>query len=129
MKTMFLALLWASLVFGTNVACAERGDYGSGYGSGYGGGDWSGGLRHRIRETRARIERGYNEGRLSQHEAHRFQEELRDIDEDFDRVREEGGRHGSPEYYARHMARINEKINQLNAEITAEKHEHDRDRY
>ena len=118
MKKAFAVLLCVGFLLGATVASADD-DWRGGGGWHEGGGGWHGGIHARIHATRERIERGVEQGRLSRHDAHRFMERLRAIDEEADRMREEGA------FDPQTRAQINEELNDLNRDISIEKHEHD----
>ncbi len=107
MKKVMLAGVCAVMLLGTVApANAERGD-------------WRRGIRERIHEAEARIERGIERGLLTRHEAHRLHEELNGILYKIDRMRE-GGYLDS-----RERSIINRDLDRLDRDISRERHDGD----
>ncbi len=107
MKKGVLALMCAVVLFVTAA-------------TGYAGQkDWRGDIRARIREAKARIERGIEQGSLTRPEARRLHGELDGILDKIDRMKEDG--HLSP----RELEVINRDLDRLDRDIAREKRDDD----
>lgn len=109
MKNLLLAVVSALMLFGAATSYAD-------------GPDWRGGIRARIHDSRARIDRGVAQGALTRHEAERLNGELNHILDKIDRMREDGHLGG------RERDIINRDLDRLSRDISREKH-NDRRRY
>lgn len=102
MKKLLLVLGSVAMLAGTATGLAQE--------------DWRGGIRSRIHESRARIDRGIENGSLTRHEAGRLNRELNHILAKIDRMREDG--HLSE----RERRIINRDLDRLSNDIRREKH-------
>jgi hypothetical protein len=82
--------------------------------------EWRGGIRSRIHEAEARIDRGIDKGSLTRHEAERLNRELGEIFYKIDRMKEDG--------YLSEDERdiINRDLDRLDRDISREKHDGER---
>lgn len=109
MKKAILAIMGAVMLFGM-VATSQADP-----------GDWRGGIRSRIHEAEARIERGIERGSLTRHEADRLNRELNHILNRIDRMRDDDGH-----LDRREREIINRDLDRLDYDITREKRDGDR---
>ncbi|MFA5354666.1 MAG: hypothetical protein WC291_10585 [Thermodesulfovibrionales bacterium] len=107
MKKLGMALLCAVMLLGTfAISDAQRGD-------------WRGGIRARIHDARASIERGIDRGTLTRHEAGRLRGELDRILYRIDRMRSDG------DLSPRERDRIHRDLSRLERHIRREKRDDD----
>jgi hypothetical protein len=83
-------------------------------------GDWHGGIRTRIHKAKQSIERGIEQGDLTSHEAKKLNEELENILDKIDSMKEDG--HLSE----REREKINHDLDRLERDIRREKSDDDR---
>jgi hypothetical protein len=105
MKKAILAVMCMVMVFG--MVTTGHADFR----------EWRGGIRERIHEAEARIDRGIEKGSLTRHEAEKLQQELNGIFYKIDRMREDG--HLSE----REREIINRDLDRLDSDISREKHD------
>lgn len=103
MKKLMLALMSAVMLAGTMA-------------TGYAQEDWHGGIRSRIEQSRARIDRGIENGSLTRHEAGRLNREFDRILARIDRMRQDG------HLDERERRIIHRDLDRLNRDISREKH-------
>jgi polyhydroxyalkanoate synthesis regulator phasin len=97
---MFLTILIATM----STSYADRGD-------------WHGGIRSRIEEAQQRIEQGIERGSLTRHEARKLHEELANILEIIDKMKQDG------RLDDREREEVNRNLDRLDRDISSEKHD------